>query len=410
MLGRVDQELRPATSWRAAYHGVWGSVIALFLSVEPIFPQATPVLLAQREGRWGFIDTVGNAVIPSQFEDAKPFVDSLAPVRNNGKWGFINRAGAFVIPATFNDADAFAEGMAAVRIGSRRGYIDQSGNLAIPAEFELAKRFSEGFAAVRQRGVWRFIDKSGNNAFSGMDRFEAAGSFSEGLAPVRVGGLWGYLDLNGSLAIAPQFHDAKEFRSGLAPVRFAPLPDGLVGYIGRDGDTVIAPRFTWGEPFSDGAAAVQVGEFWGYVDSTGTAIIPPTYAAAGPFEHGFARVRDAVFGRDIYINGAADYVTHVTERPQDGRFGALTLQRVRISSVPGGAAVYLIPLFDWENDPNLLRKPRRLIFFQVPEGETEVRTRAYERVYMVVFVLNGQTREVRLDVVKDGENTATARF
>lgn len=44
-------------------------------------------------GRWGYINEQQNWVIAPKYEDAMPFQNGKAAVRQGGKWGFINRRG-----------------------------------------------------------------------------------------------------------------------------------------------------------------------------------------------------------------------------------------------------------------------------------------------------------------------------
>ena len=60
-----------------------------------------------KNGKWGFIDDSGNAVIDYQFENAKSFSNNLAAVCKNGKWGYINTSGEVVINYQFDDAFPF---------------------------------------------------------------------------------------------------------------------------------------------------------------------------------------------------------------------------------------------------------------------------------------------------------------
>jgi hypothetical protein len=46
-------------------------------------------------GRWGFINSNQQWVIPAKFEEVKDFKNGKAPAKLNGRWGFINRAGAW---------------------------------------------------------------------------------------------------------------------------------------------------------------------------------------------------------------------------------------------------------------------------------------------------------------------------
>lgn len=46
-------------------------------------------------GRWGFVNTNQQWVIPPRFEEVKDFKGGKAPAKMNGRWGFINRQGAW---------------------------------------------------------------------------------------------------------------------------------------------------------------------------------------------------------------------------------------------------------------------------------------------------------------------------
>ncbi len=44
-------------------------------------------------GRWGFVNEKQGWVIAPKYDDARPFQNGKAAVRQGGKWGFINRRG-----------------------------------------------------------------------------------------------------------------------------------------------------------------------------------------------------------------------------------------------------------------------------------------------------------------------------
>jgi hypothetical protein len=48
-----------------------------------------------QNGRWGFINSHQQWVVPARFEEVKDFKNGKAPAKLNGRWGFINRAGAW---------------------------------------------------------------------------------------------------------------------------------------------------------------------------------------------------------------------------------------------------------------------------------------------------------------------------
>ena len=74
----------------------------------------------------------------------------------NGRWGFVDIMGNEVVPLIYNEVKSFSEGLAAVRMGlwfddeppSRWGFIDRTGLEVIPLIYEYVRAFSDGLAAV----------------------------------------------------------------------------------------------------------------------------------------------------------------------------------------------------------------------------------------------------------------------
>ncbi len=56
------------------------------------------LLLAYRDGNYGYLDTAGNEVIDFIYDDAMSFNEGHAPVYVDGLWGIINKNGAYVVP------------------------------------------------------------------------------------------------------------------------------------------------------------------------------------------------------------------------------------------------------------------------------------------------------------------------
>lgn len=111
--------------------------------------------------KWGYIDDDGEFLWPDRYEEAGPFVDSLAPAKTAGKWGFIDRSGDFVVTPAYDAAFPFRDGLAVVRKGELRGFLKND----------------------PERGIYEFIKPTYQDAFR----------FTEGLAPVKIGDKWGYV-------------------------------------------------------------------------------------------------------------------------------------------------------------------------------------------------------------------------
>ena len=85
-------------------------------------------------GQKGYITADGTVVNraserASFFEDALPFSNGLAAVKNNGVWGYINTEGEYVIDPAFEEAGSFVGSLAAVKKGGVWCVIDKSGSV-----------------------------------------------------------------------------------------------------------------------------------------------------------------------------------------------------------------------------------------------------------------------------------------
>jgi hypothetical protein len=281
-----------------------------------------------------------------------------------------------VIEPHFEVASSFSEGLAAVKIGPMYGYIDRTGRIVIEPRFAGAVSFSEELGKVKVNSKWGYINKAGK--FVIQPQFEDCGSFSEGLAEVKTGNGWGYIDAVGNIVIKPQFSGADSFSQGLASVKIK----DLWGYINKQGRIMIAPRYLSAKPFykgigvvtQDSDAAFQSAivhyETWAYIDTKG----------------------HELEGQQRHIDG-------------HGNADLIFYKNVRISlwSRPTGATVYLVPLYDWENDPNIINDDRKLSRYQVAQGNTDVTTSQPEKVFEGVYVLNGLRKSINVDVTEGGD-------
>lgn len=111
---------------------------------------------------FGYIDRTGKEIIPCIYEfdcydlniygeDREYFSEGLLMVKRNGKYGFINKMGEKVTPLKYDNADPFSEGLAAVLLNKKWGFINRKGKVVIPFKYDsLADGFRGGFAAVCQ--------------------------------------------------------------------------------------------------------------------------------------------------------------------------------------------------------------------------------------------------------------------
>jgi len=100
-------------------------------------------LVSADGSKFGVIDKRGNEVAPAMFDNAKieGYNNGLAAVVYEGKWGFVNTKGEIVIPFEYEEVTSFSEGKAAVLMDGYWGYVDASGEFTVLPEFERAGAF-----------------------------------------------------------------------------------------------------------------------------------------------------------------------------------------------------------------------------------------------------------------------------
>ena len=69
------------------------------------------ILLKSGAGKYGYMDYTGAWIVQPELEDAKPFVEGLAPIERDGKWGVIDMAGKVVIPLAYDSVQTTSSGI-----------------------------------------------------------------------------------------------------------------------------------------------------------------------------------------------------------------------------------------------------------------------------------------------------------
>lgn len=259
--------------------------------------------LKKQGGKYGFIDKKGNCKIAPQYEAARSFHESLAPVKVNGHWGFINKSGDLVIAPDFDDVLRFRQGVAAVSLNKKVGYIDRSGRFLVMPQFDAGMSFNEGLAKVvnfkAASGVAdvRYIDKSGKTVF---DLQQVLKSFDPSGENVKLASSLSSLSkpfgLNGTIdrstAYPYPFYCDSSHPDFFSSERLLFCAGGRRGYLDKRGRIAIPANYDSAQPFSEGLAAVAIGRRYGYIDNSGQFAIEPRFEEASDFHEGLAFVRE----------------------------------------------------------------------------------------------------------------------
>jgi hypothetical protein len=285
--------------------------------------------IVKENGKFGFIDTTGNLVIPLNFDDAWDFDNGYTTVKKDTKFGYIDKKGntedwydkisafdgtykglAFVtkdgltslidrqgqrICNWYQEMGKYASGMIVVKRDSKWGYINESWKEIIPAAFDDAWDFEGNFAMVKNNNLFAYINKQGK--LTPDVWFLEIGNFTGGIAYVKSKQGWGLIDENRKLLTGYEWYDQiDDFGgNGLAFV----TRNGQVSLINKAGSR-IADWFEFIGPFVEGLARVQKFGHWGYIDMNYQVAISPSFDETWDFSDGFAMVKQGF--EYAYIN------------------------------------------------------------------------------------------------------------
>ena len=117
---------------------------------------------AEKNNKWGIIDTENNIIIPFEYRRIRHFEDDLALITNKGT-GYVNMEQEIVIEPqnSFNLSGDFSNGLALVKKDKKYGYINKSNEIVIPIIYDNALPFKDKKTIVKKDGISFYINKKG---------------------------------------------------------------------------------------------------------------------------------------------------------------------------------------------------------------------------------------------------------
>lgn len=118
-------------------------------------------IFAKQSDGYLMLDTSGNQVSQTVYEDVQPFIDTTyTAVRSDGQWYFIDKDGNRMSEQTYEEARPFSNGLAGVKVNGEWGFIDSSGNMVIQPQFANVDAFtSNGCCLVSEEDgmLWQIL-------------------------------------------------------------------------------------------------------------------------------------------------------------------------------------------------------------------------------------------------------------
>ena len=278
-----------------------------------------------RDGKYGFIDTAGQEIIPCTYDAVSNFTNGFSIVKANGKYGVINdngdvvvdvrwsylrdpifevpekqnlwgwvvsdtvngevlsglidKNGEMVIPCEYDDFGWFYNDYIRVCKGDKYGLFDRYGHKYVPVEYEGVTSMLNRLFVFQNDTCWMLnINKKDticmiNQRKEELDFDEESGLFYVGNEKT------GLIDSNGILVIDTIYDNINEFKNGKA----AFINNGKWGIINVKGEIIIKPKYDFLLTRRDGLFVFgkESGNhswMYGLLDTCGNTIIPAKYS------------------------------------------------------------------------------------------------------------------------------------
>jgi len=267
----------------------------------PLFPYL-------KNGKYGFMDSLGVSVIDAIYSSVSPFKEGLALVSIDDKFGYINKNGEVIIDFLYNGGQDFEQGRAIIKRYERLGMIDRTGTTVFEPEFEELDNLSDGLILGMRDKMYAYYDANGKTIIP--ERFNDAYPFVNERAKVEENGLQAYINTKGEYIVMPAFEEIEFFSESLlifgnkytfglmtiqcqivVPNKYEKIGklseglaivvlDGRLGYINEYGKEVISPQFDLipnylsRSQFKDGNAVVAKNRNYGIINTLGKEIVP----------------------------------------------------------------------------------------------------------------------------------------
>jgi hypothetical protein len=254
----------------------WRKLTVLIFTLGVLLSEAQaqtagPALIPFRHGRrWGYADSTRHLVLPLAYDDAGPFVEGVAWVRQGGLYGYINNTGRALTPMQYSRAGNFGHGRAAVELRGEAFAIGPNGQrLSVLPEPEPETDYLEQGDLVRRQGKVGFRFTAGSATIVPAEYDEIRDLHHDGLLLVRQGTKWGVLNGEGTLTL-PLAYDT--IRATAANGFAYPVVEqaGRFGYLAPNGKLLTSLKYTAAEPFVAEVARVTTPDGkTGYLDTHG---------------------------------------------------------------------------------------------------------------------------------------------
>ena len=179
----------------------------------------TLIRIKQNE-KWGAMDLQGNIVIPCEYRELKPVIQSFITktdnyynaalqswkdkflVKKDALWGMVNTKHEFIVPMEYNDIKALSFTVFGVKKGALWGAVNTKGAIVIPIEY------------TDMRNMW----EASTFSFAISMLYIDFNSSWPGVVKVKKQ-KWGLIDTTAKIIIPLEYDDVRDCSKNLVKVK-----------------------------------------------------------------------------------------------------------------------------------------------------------------------------------------------
>ncbi len=269
--------------------GAWGFIDKKGMEVIPcqwksVLPFQEKLSRVEHfDGRFSFINKAGEIKLKLDYDKVFSFENGLARFQSKEGYGFIDSIGNEIIPAQYYEAYNFTENYAIVKTYQNWQVIDREGNILKELSGDRVYKESEGFIRIKKNSKYYFISTQSWDTLP-FGEFENASDFNHGISIVSKDGENHFLYKNGTLK--PLDYSLIEYaQSG----RWMVKQNEKFGMIDSTGAIVIPIVYDMFYYFEEGICCFQEGDLWGFMDVNGNVIKEAFTPLIWGYKNGYAR-------------------------------------------------------------------------------------------------------------------------
>lgn len=241
--------------------------------------------LQKKDGKYGYVDSKGNVVIPHQFDEAREFIGEVAIV-TDGKTalnGLIDKTGKLIYGYDLRDTVDYENGFIMISKGWVAALIDYSGKQRIPfsAKYQMLTYLKKDklVAAVDANGTKGLVttDNEVVIPFEYGSMFIPSGSDGYITVANKDDMKYGAINLKNEVVIPFEYEELDYFVDGASVAK----KNGKYGIIDKDNKVILpfAYENIYGD-YDDKYLEFRVGDTIGLMDKTGKVLIPAKWYTA----------------------------------------------------------------------------------------------------------------------------------